>query len=238
MVKKTKQKKQSKKGVTAKRVQKKTLKTARPAKKAKAKKTVGRSQVQGGMQPKATLALAPASKQLQSGAGVPPTSPTAVFTALNAVASAHNFDPAAIAGIINTESVWDTTCVTGIYIGLTQVGPDFVQSLKMSQAQFLALSAADQITAYGKWLDFYSFNAQMTRYKLTLSTMSLATQAAFLQGMQFSPNGSQWKIALANGDTSVQTTNTKQASFLGDTSIGDMATYYGGFFGKHPPVYA
>jgi hypothetical protein len=209
----------------------------------KAKSSAKKSPVNGlasGSRVQRTLMSATlvAAKQLSSGASVPSNSPPAVFAALNSVAAAHNVDPAAIAGIIYVESVWDTTCVEGRYIGLTQVGPDFVQSLNLTQAQFLALSAADQITDYGKWLDFYKFNAQMAQYKIVPASLSLGAQAALLQGMQFSPNGSSWKIALAAGNTSVPTTNTKQANVLGDTSIGDMANYYSGFFGEHPPVYA
>jgi hypothetical protein len=177
------------------------------------------------------------SRQLKSGASVPAQSTAAVFVALNAVASSHNVDPAAIAGIINTESVWDTTCVTGQYIGLTQVGRDFVQFMKLTQAQFLKLPADAQINAYGTWLDYYKFNAQMASYSINVATLPLPEQAAVLQGMQFAPNGKPWKVALAKGDLSIRTTTSQQAAFLGDTSINDMQNYYGTFFKKYPPVY-
>jgi hypothetical protein len=237
MVKGRKKKGKSIKPAATKRVRKVVRRARRPAQTRKAKKPASRQKVNRMIRPAALLAAAPAAKQLQSGAGVPAQMPADVFAALNVVAGAHNVDPAAIAGIINTESVWDTKNVTGSYIGLTQVGPDFVQSLKMTQAQFLALSAADQTTDYGKWLDYYKFNAQMAKYNLVLTSLPLAEQAAVLQGMQFSPNGQAWKAALANNDTSVPTTKSKQAAFLGDTSIGDMTDYYAGFFKKYPPVY-
>ena len=56
--------------------------------------------------------------------------------------------------------------------------------------------------------------------------------------MQFAPNGDSWKAALAAGHLTVRSTKSKQAEFLGDTSIGDMEAYYAGFFKKRPPVYA
>jgi hypothetical protein len=191
------------------------------------------------MRPVATPTVAPPpAKHLVSGAGVPPASGTTVFDALNAVAAAHNVDPAAIAGIIDTESGWDTKCAIGQSIGLTQVGPDFVQFLKMTPAQFLALPADAQINAYGTWLDYYEFNAQMAHLDIVVSTLPLPEQAAVLQGMQFAPKAKAWKIALAKGDLSVPTTAAQPAAFIGRTSIGDMQDYYGKFFRRHPPVYA
>jgi hypothetical protein len=211
--------------------------TGQPATKRAIKGTATKPNVKQATRLTTTSAAAPAPKQLKSGASVPAQSAAAVFVALNAVARSHNFDPAAIAGVIHTESVWDTTCVTGQYIGLTQVGPDFVQFMKMTRAQFLNLPADAQINAYGTWLDYYKFNAQMASYNITMTALPLPEQAAVLQGMQFAPNGKPWKVALAKGDLSVRTTATQQAAFLGDTSIGDMQDYYSGFFKNNPPVY-
>jgi hypothetical protein len=177
------------------------------------------------------------SKKLLSGASVPIIGTAAIVASLNTVADAHNFDPAAIAGIIHMESVWDTTNVTGQYIGLTQVGPDFVQHIELTKAGFLALSAPKQIDAYGQWLDYYKFNNQMTHHGINLSTHPLARQAAVLQAMQFAPNGQPWKSAFASGDYSVPSTTSHQAVALGNTSINDMESYYSGFFTHHPPVY-
>jgi hypothetical protein len=184
-----------------------------------------------------TTRAAAAPKQLKSGASVPAQNAATVLVALNTVARSHNVDPAAIAGMINTESVWVTTCVTGQYIGLTQVGSNFVQFIKLTRAQFLNLPADAQINAYGTWLDCCKFNAQMASYNITMTALPLPEQAAVLQGMQFAPNGKAWKAALAEGDLAVRTTPTQQAEFLGDTSIGDMQRYYGVFFKKYPPVY-
>jgi hypothetical protein len=119
------------------------------------------------------------AKELKSGASVPMANRAEILVALNGVAASHGVDPAAIAGIIHTESGWNSKDVTGSYIGLTQVGPEFLTKLGLTKKQFLDSSAGKQIEAYGAW----------------------------------------------------------QAKVLGDTSIGDMEKYYGGFFKKRPPVY-
>lgn len=176
--------------------------------------------------------------ELTGGASVPDRSGADVFAALNSVAAAENVDPAAIAAVIHTESVWDTRCVYGSYIGLLQVGPDFPKALGLTKAQFLDLSAAEQIEDYAKWLASYNYLEQCTRYKMAVATQPLARQAAVLQAMQFAPNGTKWKIAFGNHDYSVPSTTSRQAQFLGDTSIHDMEAYYTAFFKQRPPVYA
>lgn len=175
---------------------------------------------------------------LVSGASVPDDHQDEILEALNEVADLRGVDPAAIAGIIHMESVWKTRCVTGRYIGLTQVGPDFVEFLGLTKAQFLRLSAARQIRHYGDWLGYYRFTQQMARHNIDVLAQPLARQAALLQAMQFAPNGQAWKIAFARGDFSVKSTESDQADALGDTSIGDMEEYYEGFFERNPPEYA
>ncbi len=177
-------------------------------------------------------------KQLIGGAGVPNLNSGEILTALNNVARDCDVDPAAIAGIIHTESLWDTQCGTGKYIGLTQVGPDFVDWLGYNEDEFLELSAAEQIEAYGKWLAYYHFSKQVTEYGMKVGIQPLARQAAVLQAMQFSPNGSGWKTAFASENYSIPSTDKPQARFLGNTSIHDMEAYYLGFFLQHPPAYA
>jgi hypothetical protein len=110
--------------------------------------------------------------------------------------------------------------------------------LGLTREEFLALSAAEQIQDYGKWLAYYRYAQQIARYGMNVAGQPLARQAAVLQAMQFAPNGSKWKKAFAQGDYSVPSTNTQQARFLGDTSIHDMEAYYGAFFQQHPPTYA
>src|SRR5262245_58017197 len=97
------------------------------------------------------------SRELTSGASVPSTNKAQILAALNRVANEHKVDPAAIAAIIDMESKWDTTCVTGRYIGLTQVGPELPREMGLSRAEFLALSPGRQIEAYGIWLNYYKF---------------------------------------------------------------------------------
>jgi hypothetical protein len=179
-----------------------------------------------------------AMRHLIDGASVPDRDNAEILAALNIVADTYDVDPAAIAGIIHTESVWDPASVTGSYIGLTQVGPDFVQSLGLTRQQFLDLGSPAQIQDYGKWLAYYRYPQQMTRYGITVGSQPVARQAAVLQAMQFSPNGTKWKTAFARGDYSVPSTPSRQARFLGDTSIADMEVYYSGFFKQHPPSYA
>jgi hypothetical protein len=225
----------------------KTTKTAKPSGKAKrrggasVKKPTRRMATPVARQPapRAAPLLVPLPiKHLVAGAGVPPGSGSTVFDALNAVAATHNVDPAAIAGIINTESGWDTDWITGQCIGLTQVGAEFVAFLKMTQAQFLALPADAQINAYGTWLDYYQFDAQMTGLNIVVAALPLPQQAAVLQGMQFAPGARAWKAALAKGDLSVPTTAAPPETFPDGTSVGEMADYYSKFFRQHPPVYA
>jgi hypothetical protein len=177
-------------------------------------------------------------KHLIAGASVPDRGDADILTALNEVAESYSVDPAAIAGMIHTESVWDPRCVTGSYIGLTQVGPELPRLLRLSKEQFLALGSAEQIRAYGKWLAHYRFTEQLARHGMNVESQPLARQAAVLQAMQFSPNGSRWKIEFARGNYAVPATSSRQAQFLGDTSIHDMEAYYSAFFRQHPPSYA
>jgi hypothetical protein len=178
------------------------------------------------------------ARELTSGASVPSTNKAEILAALNTVAADQNVDPAAIAAIIDMESKWDTTCVTGSYIGLTQVGAELPRQMGLTRSQFLALSPGKQIEAYGIWLNYYKFKRQFAAHRINVGLLPVSRQAAVLQGMQFAPNADRWKAALAAGNLTVRTTPSPQARALGDTSIGDMERYYRGFFVGHPPVYA
>lgn len=177
------------------------------------------------------------AKQLKSGASVPMKDRPNILVALNKVAADHSVDPAAIAGVIYTESVWDTRCVTGQYIGLTQVGGEIVKALGLTRKKFLDLAAPQQIDAYGFWLGYYKLQKKMAEFGIRLLSLSVARQAAVLQAMQFAPNAKAWKKALANGNLTVPSTKSPQAKALGDTSIGDMEAYYMKFFNKRPAKY-
>ena len=178
------------------------------------------------------------AKELKSGAGVPMAKRPEILAALNSVADSHGVNPAAIAGMIDTESKWDSTNVSGSFIGLTQVGRDFVNKLGLTRRQFLDLSPGKQIEAYGTWLDTFKFTKRMKDHHIDCLALPLARQAAVLQAEQFAPNGEKWKAALSRGDLTVRSTTSRQARVLGDTSIGDMETYYAKFFKKHPPVFS
>lgn len=121
------------------------------------------------------------AKVLKSGASVPSAGRAKILKALNKVADDHGVDPAAIAGVIHTESVWKTDCVTGQYIGLTQVGPELLEELGLTRRKFLALPPEDQISAYGTWLDYYKFVAKMNALGINVARFPLARQAAVLQ---------------------------------------------------------
>lgn len=177
-------------------------------------------------------------KILKSGASVPMKDRPAILAALNKVADSQGVDPAAIAAIIHTESVWNSRDVTGSYIGLTQVGPELPKKLGLTKKEFLNLPSASQIEAYDTWLDYYKFKKQMQEHLIKCLALPLARQAALLQAMQFAPNAKKWKSALSKGEMTVRSTTSPQAKVLGDTSIGDMEEYYEGFFKKRPPVYA
>jgi hypothetical protein len=177
------------------------------------------------------------AKQLKSGASVPMADRPNILIALNEVAETHKVDPAAIAAIIHTESVWNTRNVTGQYVGLTQVGSEFRTKHGFTKRQFLELSAPRQIELYGIWLDDFKFKKAMSDAGIDVLALPLARQAAVLQAEQFAPNGRRWKTALAEGDFTVRSTPSRQADVLGDTSIGDMESYYAGFFRDRPPVY-
>jgi hypothetical protein len=151
-------------------------------------------------------------KTLKSGASVPMKDRPEILTALNDVADSHGVDPAAIAGLIHTESVWDSKCVTGSYIGLTQVGPELPNKLKLTRKEFLNLSAAKQMEAYGTWLDYYKFMKQMKDHSIDVLALPLARQAAALQAMQFAPNAKKWKSALSKGNLTVPSTGSPQAT--------------------------
>ena len=69
------------------------------------------------------------------------------------------------------------------------------------------MSAEDQISAYGTWLDHYKFLAKMAKHKINVLRLPLARQAALLQGMQFSPNGEKWKEARSKGRSSKPVTS-------------------------------
>jgi len=193
-------------------------------------------------------------KGLQGGAGIPKrfSNNAKVMAALNQVAKKHGVDPAAIAQVIKMESGWDPGQRTGSYRGLTQMGAATWKdpSVKngriggLTYKEYVNASPEDQIKTYGAWLDHYQFGKRNAKVGLDLSKLNPAQQAAILQANQFSPNGMQWRKAAAEGNFNVPSSpmirgkRAKQASALGDTSIGDMSRYYAGKLKKSPGRYA
>ncbi len=149
-------------------------------------------------------------------------------TAINRIAAEIGVSPEAVKQVIHVESNFDPRASTGSYNGLTQIGPDTFKEAGgtlggLTYGQYLKASPEAQVGAYGDYLKHYNFAGQMERHGIDVSSMSPDQQFAVLQGMQLSPNGQSWKAALANGDLSVPVTNTRQATALGNTSIGAMA---------------
>lgn len=183
----------------------------------------------------------PPSGGLVGGATIPKNANKETIAALNTVASRHGLKPEAIAMMINLESGWNTKNKTGSYAGLTQMGGATFREAGgrlggMTYEEYKSASPDKQILAYSDWLNHYKFQDQLQKHKINLSGLSAAQQAAFLQGMQFSPNGQSWKKEFAKGNYDYKTTNTKQARVLGSTSINDMVRYYNGIESKNPSI--
>jgi hypothetical protein len=161
--------------------------------------------------------------------------------ALTSVATANGLDPNAIALLINTESGWSTSTRSpgrGTYRGLTQIGEQTFREAGgslggLTWQQFQSASPAQQINTYGAWLNHYNFGSKVNAAGINLSQLTTAQQAALLQGFQFAPNASGWLNAFGRGDGSVPATTTNQADRLGNTSINDMAAYYGDLYGSN-----
>jgi hypothetical protein len=163
--------------------------------------------------------------------------------ALNEVARTHGVDPAAVAAMVNLESRWSTTASTGSYHGLTQIGPQTFAEAGgklggMTYSEFLRAGPAQQIRAYGDYLNYYRFNAKVRGFGVDLSKMSIAQQAAYLQGFQLGPNAAAWQRAAASGQFNMPVTQSPQAPALGSTSLADMTRYYNRSLGAHLPIYA
>ena len=151
------------------------------------------------------------------------------IASIGALASRLGVSPAAIAGVIKTESNWDPRAGTGSYHGLTQMGPaTFAEAggklNGLTYDEYLKASPDKQVDTYGAWLDHYGFSDKFKGARIDLATMTPAQQAAYLQAFQFSPAVSNW----IGGDVNAPVTTTHQASALGSTSLADMTKYYEG----------
>jgi hypothetical protein len=149
------------------------------------------------------------------------------------VSGAYGFKPGVLPSLINLESGWNTKNSTGSYSGLTQMGKDTFDEAGgrlagLTYSQYLNAGPADQIKAYGAWLQHYGFSDKMQRNGIDFANLPPEKQAAVLQAFQFGPNDERWMEAAGRGDWHTPVTNTKQADALGDTSLSVMSQYYGG----------
>ena len=165
----------------------------------------------------------------------PPGTAPETIAAVNQLAAQKGLSPAAIAGVIKMESNWDQNATSpgGKYKGLTQVGPaTFAEAggklAGMTYDQYLKATPAQQVDAYGAWLDHYKFADKAKAAGIDFSKMSPAQQAAHLQAFQFSPAVATWQGA----DPSRPVTKAAQAPVLGSTSLNDMTRYYEKALGK------
>jgi hypothetical protein len=180
---------------------------------------------------------------LTGGSTIPKGADKETISALNEVASRFGLKPESISMMINLESRWNTKTGTGSYTGLTQIGPATFREAKNNRLggltwdEYKNASPAEQIRAYGDWLQHYKFSQQLEKHGINLSSMPANIQAAYLQGMQFAPNSQKWKEEFASGNYNYRTTETNQARALGSTSISDMAKYYENIQRTNPGQY-
>lgn len=179
--------------------------------------------------------------KVSGGATIPKSADKDTIQALNSVASRYGLRPEAIAMMINLESGWSTKAPTGSYYGLTQMGAATFREAGgklggLSWDEYKRATPAQQIQAYGDWLQHYKFGEQAQKHGIDFNKLSAPQQAAYLQGMQFAPNAQGWKKAFAQGNYNIRTTDTAQARALGSTSIADMTRYYEGVAAKNPAV--
>jgi hypothetical protein len=151
----------------------------------------------------------------------------ATMASISALSARLGVSPAAIAGVIKTESNWNPQAGTGSYHGLTQMGPATFKEAGgtlngLTYDQYLKASPDKQVDTYGAWLDHYGFSDKFKGAHIDLAKMTPAQQAAYLQAFQFSPAVSNW----IGGDANAPVTTTHQASALGSTSLADMTKYY------------
>ena len=175
--------------------------------------------------------------------GTPNTSE--IIKQINYTAGRGRYDPAALAGVINTESRWNPATNLGSYFGATQMGQKSFNEAGgqlggMNFNQYRGAPLERQIPAYGDWLSHYAKAPNSAAAMATsgaLRQQPVPMQAAFLQGTQFAPYGGlpntiQWPQAFAQGNTSMPVTMAPQAPFLSAArglppTLGSMNAYYG-----------
>ena len=171
-----------------------------------------------------------------------------VEAAINDVANEIGADPAAVAAVIQVESKFNypysKTNPFG-YRGAFQMGEatwghtaDGSGTLGgLTWGQFQNASYADQIRAYPDWARAQGIDGV---WKSNLNKYSPATQAALIQGAQFSPaavsgrGSGTWWTQFNNGNSTIATTKTNQAGGLRYNgsipypTVESMTDYYEG----------
>jgi hypothetical protein len=90
--------------------------------------------------------------------------------------------------------------------------------------QYLKATAAQQVNAYGDWIEQGARDGPGTAASLVkggIGTLPPEMQAAIMRGTQFAPNATRWVTALGEGNMDVPIAGG-QAEALGTTSINDM----------------
>jgi hypothetical protein len=156
-------------------------------------------------------------------------SPDVANTVRN-LSTRYGWDPSALAAITQMESNWNPQTATGQYRGMTQMGPQSFTDAGgrlggLTWDQYQRATPAQQLATYGAWLDHYARTSPNNAASLVrggIGSLPPEMQAAIMQGTQFGPNATNWVQALGEGNMSMRTTPSQQASALGDTSINAM----------------
>ena len=151
-----------------------------------------------------------------------------IIKQVNYAAGANRQSPAALANLINTESVWNSLrrSPSGGHFGATQIQPSSFREAGgtlggMTLQQFKRAPLEQQISAYPDYLAFYgrqpNTGAALARSDIRHHPVPL--QSAIMMGAQFSPYGGlprtiDWPGAFARGDMSMGITPAPQAPFL------------------------
>ena len=181
---------------------------------------------------------------LSGGLGLPTslTSDPATMAALNNAAQALGISPAATGLNIMEESAGNPNAKLGSYYGLLQEAASQNPAYTVLDSQTAAalkagnLSPADQLIAYlQQWLPGYNIPNRMANTVFP-GDMSIAQQAAMMQGLQFAPNSNAWLNAIANNNQNLPATTSPQAANLGPNTYGSMTAAFNRMLAAHPPM--
>jgi hypothetical protein len=160
----------------------------------------------------------------------PERSSPELISAIDSLSQQYGWSPAAMAAIINMESVFNPLQATGSYRGLTQMGPKTFAEAGgtlngLTWEDYQKATPAQQVATYGAWIDHYAKgnpNNAASLVKGGIGSLPPEMQAAIMQATQFGPNSTDWVRALAEGNMSVPTTPYTQADALKPYTIEAM----------------